>query len=332
MALFLVFLLGADFTTPDYWFSLPTTIRVSPDGGRLYVPDVQEGKVPVFDAATGSLLFEIGRKGLGPGEFQAPSDVAVDPAGLVWVIDGQRGLLQAFDAAGAYQKELTLPFLANRVLALEGGKFLLNSAFTSNAPLSFQFANERTPAAVIIDGDGKVVRELAAYEPSDNPLLDLFLHGGSWIAYRDELTRFTCCSNRFHRFTKKESDGQAVVVKPLWPIEEMTARMKVEEGPDGKKNIQMAIENNEPVFADAAPLPNGDLLVLRYQSKDLAEGELCPTNRLTRINRQGKVLYEWNQDRCAHALAASPSGKHAYLLVEGEEDWLIEHVDLSDQN
>jgi hypothetical protein len=49
-------------------------------GGRIYVLDVQEAALQVYDTA-GIYLQAVGRAGEGPGEFQRPVDLAVDDEG-----------------------------------------------------------------------------------------------------------------------------------------------------------------------------------------------------------------------------------------------------------
>src|SRR5688572_17346541 len=57
--------------------------------GIVYVSDFSATKIWVFDAG-GRSVAGIGRKGQGPGEFQAPTGVAVAPDGRLYVRDAVR--------------------------------------------------------------------------------------------------------------------------------------------------------------------------------------------------------------------------------------------------
>jgi hypothetical protein len=73
-----------EHTTAD---SLGTLTGVALDArGNVYVSDRAESKLWVFDAA-GRSQRAIGRKGEGPGEFQAPTGIAFDGAGRLYVRD-----------------------------------------------------------------------------------------------------------------------------------------------------------------------------------------------------------------------------------------------------
>ena len=63
-------------------FDRLSSVSVTPDGERIYVVDIggvssELHRVRVFNARTGDHLFDIGKRGTGPGEFNLPRDVAV---------------------------------------------------------------------------------------------------------------------------------------------------------------------------------------------------------------------------------------------------------------
>lgn len=88
-------------------FDRLTSVTVDKKGERLYVVDIggvssENHRVRVLDAQDGNLLFDIGKRGNGPGEFNLPRDVAIGKDGRLYVVDGANFRIQVFDAAGKY--------------------------------------------------------------------------------------------------------------------------------------------------------------------------------------------------------------------------------------
>lgn len=84
----------------------PQGVATDPTGKRVYVADNQNHRVVVLDAATMMSTAVVGVQGTGPGQFNAPYDVAVDrgtPQRL-YVADNLNGRVNVFDA-------VTLDFL-----------------------------------------------------------------------------------------------------------------------------------------------------------------------------------------------------------------------------
>jgi DNA-binding beta-propeller fold protein YncE len=57
--------------------------------------------IPVFDSA-GRFLFKWGSHGSGDGQFSIAQDVAVSPAGTVYVVDDGNSRVQVFDSLGTF--------------------------------------------------------------------------------------------------------------------------------------------------------------------------------------------------------------------------------------
>lgn len=92
--------------------------------GRIAVADRQSHRVFVF-GSEGELLGILGRPGEGPGEFEAPLDVAFGPDGRLFVAEAGSPRITAFDAALALDTILHLgqAQYATR-LASVGGRLL----------------------------------------------------------------------------------------------------------------------------------------------------------------------------------------------------------------
>ncbi len=104
------------------WFHRPSGVAVDADGRRVYVVDTGgvlekvEHRVRVFDAQTGKHLFDFGKRGTGPGEFNLPVDAAVAPDGSVYVVDGGNFRVQKFRADGT-------PVSLFGAIGRQGGQF-----------------------------------------------------------------------------------------------------------------------------------------------------------------------------------------------------------------
>ena len=89
------------------WFERLSSVTVEPGGQRVLVVDIggvssEQHKVRVFDGITGNHLFDIGRRGIGPGEFNLPRDAAIGRNGQIYVVDGGNFRVQIFDRNGKY--------------------------------------------------------------------------------------------------------------------------------------------------------------------------------------------------------------------------------------
>lgn len=68
---------------PETEHGKPIGIAVHPDG-RLFVADTHYHRVMIFDRE-GQVLGSFGSEGFGDGEFQLPTDVAIDAQGFIYV-------------------------------------------------------------------------------------------------------------------------------------------------------------------------------------------------------------------------------------------------------
>jgi len=85
----------------------PVGLAIDPENRFLYVVDTQQDQVIVYDADSFKLLRRIGTGGKShflttPGDFGAPSNVAVDKDGNVYVTDTMNDRVEIFDADGNF--------------------------------------------------------------------------------------------------------------------------------------------------------------------------------------------------------------------------------------
>lgn len=113
----------------------PVGLAIDTENRFLYVVDTQQDQVIVYDADTLKLLRRIGTGGkthylTTPGDFAAPSNVAVDKDGDVYVTDTLNNRVEIFDA---------------------DGKFI--STFGKHGDAPGYFAR---PKGIAVDGDGHI--------------------------------------------------------------------------------------------------------------------------------------------------------------------------------
>lgn len=118
-----------DFRT-DAEASFGRPVSISHDADAIYVVDAGAHEVRVFSKA-GAFLRALGRKGQGPGEFDAPADLDARN-GRLFVADKFNDRVQILDKTGKYLGGFRIPFSPDRIRALDGGKIAV-----SHLPLGF---------------------------------------------------------------------------------------------------------------------------------------------------------------------------------------------------
>lgn len=92
-------------------FKRLVSVTADKKGERIYAVDIGgstakpgEHRIRVFNARTGQHLFDFGKRGTGPGEFNLPRDVAIGKDNRLYVVDGGNFRIQIFDNDGRYLK------------------------------------------------------------------------------------------------------------------------------------------------------------------------------------------------------------------------------------
>jgi len=110
-----------------------------PLGDRLYVADVQNGLVKVFDKQSGAMLKTIGDKGAPSERLDRPTNLAFDREGYLYVTDFGRFQVVKFDRDGHFKATFGLPgdsvghFARPKGIALdrEGRLYAVDAAFNN---------------------------------------------------------------------------------------------------------------------------------------------------------------------------------------------------------
>lgn len=74
--------------------------------GVLYVCDIKDHEIEVWEQGSGKLLRKFGGKGAGEGEFFFPTQVATDSKGNVWVSDTGNFRVQEFTSEGKFVRQI----------------------------------------------------------------------------------------------------------------------------------------------------------------------------------------------------------------------------------
>ncbi|PKO90360.1 MAG: 6-bladed beta-propeller [Betaproteobacteria bacterium HGW-Betaproteobacteria-12] len=165
-------------------FERLSSVTVDAAGGRVFVTDIggvssDQHKIHVFDSNNGTHLFDLGKRGIGPGEFNLPRDVAIGSNGQIYVVDGGNFRVQVFDRNGKFMtsfgsvgKQLG-NFARPKEIATDsaGNVYVVDAAFgnfqifTGDGDL-LMFIGERSerdgparymlPSGIYVDEDGRV--------------------------------------------------------------------------------------------------------------------------------------------------------------------------------
>ena len=131
----LLFTFGSKGSAANQLYS-PERLAVSPDGSTAWVYDSDNRQLKRFQldqqARTGTHILTAGSKGTAPGQFKNPVGLAVDRAGLVYVLDDSREDLQVLDVIGASLQAVAVKPYAD--LGLPSGGFTSVGAALAVAP------------------------------------------------------------------------------------------------------------------------------------------------------------------------------------------------------
>jgi DNA-binding beta-propeller fold protein YncE len=93
------------YGTPGAWRPVDAVLLED----RLYVADIQNGLVKVFDKQSGAMLKEIGNRGAPSERLDRPTNLAFDREGYLYVTDFGRFQVVKFDRDGHFKMTFGLP-------------------------------------------------------------------------------------------------------------------------------------------------------------------------------------------------------------------------------
>jgi DNA-binding beta-propeller fold protein YncE len=92
---------AALFAFGKYLFKRPGGIAINNELGLIYVVDIKDHNVKVFNL-DGRHLYSFGSRGAGPGEFNFPTDIALTSKGDLVVTDTLNARVQVFNSKGDF--------------------------------------------------------------------------------------------------------------------------------------------------------------------------------------------------------------------------------------
>ena len=107
--------LGLDEGDPNQMFGSNINFAVSGDE-EIVILDPAGEKVLVFNKK-GEFSRTFGKKGQGPGEFQAPSEIAIAPDKSIWVFDAMTQIIAIFNPDGTWKENRNMPQSVRAVLS-----------------------------------------------------------------------------------------------------------------------------------------------------------------------------------------------------------------------
>lgn len=145
----------------------PAGIAVDSARRRVYVTDAggvdtDDHVVRVLDMDSGKALFDIGKRGDGPGEFNLPRDAVVAADGRLFVVDGGNFRIQVFDAQGQFIKTFG-------AVGRQGGQFSRPKEIAADAQGNLYVVDTAFGNFQIFDPEGHLLLDVGVRGSSDGP-------------------------------------------------------------------------------------------------------------------------------------------------------------------
>jgi DNA-binding beta-propeller fold protein YncE len=151
----------------DMKWSRPVGLAVDAARKRLYVVDIGgvdsvDHRIRALDLDSGKLLFEIGKRGDGPGELNLPRDATVGADGLLYVVDGGNFRIQVYDTDGKFVKTFGS-------IGLQSGQFARPKEIAADAQGNLYVIDTAFGNFQIFDRDGVLLLDVGSRDNVDGP-------------------------------------------------------------------------------------------------------------------------------------------------------------------
>jgi len=287
-------------------FYIPMDMALDTEG-NLYVLDTGNHRIQKF-SPDGTYLSTLGRQGQGPGEFNFPGSLDIDPEGGLIVVSPYGMKIQFLDMTGVETGSLALQEVISEYFRALGPDLLV-SAVTRRPPLPDDEDQDESPDPLlqITDREGTVVKTFG--EPRD------YKHG--FVNAKGNNVRFSIGGDgsigvafRFqNRIDKYSSDG-----KILWKADrdlKYDARKPLTKGTI-ERNKSGGISMHSPQMntcSEAIAMDGDGRIWVATLARQLKDEEKAGTNISMSRGDQGTTLSmrAWSEDEI-------PQTSDAYVL------------------
>jgi len=187
-------------------FDQPVGIAVNDALNRVYIVDTRKHKVSVFDSKDGKFLFEFGQRGVEDGQFNWPTNIAIETDGKLFIMDTFNFRVQVFDPEGKFLSKFGSigtglgQFAKPKGIALdsEGHVYVVDAAFNN-----IQIFDQQGQLLLFFGGFG-------------NRPGQLWLPAGMYIDHNDQIYVADQYNHRieiYQYLSDKYKAGQAAALK-----------------------------------------------------------------------------------------------------------------------
>ena len=248
--------LGGANAQGDYAFEDIRTLVVD-DAGNIFVLDSKAANVKVFDAS-GKYIRTIGRKGQGPGEFNAPMTLSINaPAGeLVVHQAGER--ISYFKLDGTFlRQQVTRGLMTVRARVDSKGRVVVTEVFFN--------ANERRYDTKKLGPDGTPIALLASSPAPDPARFNPFLAISYWqLDGEDNVVYGYPASYELQFFGAESNKVFRKITRDYDPVE-ITEEEKREESKDVRQGITFEFSKYHSAFTRFFLSDEGPLIVQTWE-------------------------------------------------------------------
>lgn len=169
--------------------------------GKIFVHD-REPFLKVFDAITGKYLYNIGKKGQGPGELPYLSFVDINTQ-TKRILLSYINTTNEFDFQGKFIGSIQLPFISNTQRVYQNIVMVNDSLFASGIR---SFNRTQEDAVIIFNRKGQIVNTLKSYkDPIQHPTITTwgpFTQGGIFYRHKYDIRYYRSISDTIYSYNE----------------------------------------------------------------------------------------------------------------------------------